>query len=54
VTGILSFNPGLILYYAWLAINVFIVVTFLAHAYAATSKVAIPVKEPVGQEPLVD
>jgi hypothetical protein len=44
-TGILSFNPGLILYYAWLAIDVLIVATFLVHAYAATSKVTIPVLE---------
>lgn len=44
-TGILSFNPGLILYYAWLAIDVIIVATFLVYAYAATSKVTIPVLE---------
>ncbi len=44
-TGILSFNPGLILYYAWLAIDVIVVATFLVHAYAATSKVSIPVLE---------
>src|SRR6266498_953603 len=44
-TGILIFNPALILYYAWLAIDVIIVATFLVHAYAATSKVTIPVLE---------
>ena len=44
-TGILSYNPGLILYYAWLAIDVIIVAIFLLHAYAETSKVAIPVLE---------
>jgi cellulose synthase (UDP-forming) len=44
-TGILSFNPGLILYYAWLAIDAIIVATFLVYAYAATSKVTIPVLE---------
>jgi len=44
-TGILSFNPALILYYAWLAIDVIIVATFLVPAYAATSKVSIPVLE---------
>ncbi len=44
-TGILSFNPGLVMYYAWLAIDVLIVATFLVQAYAATSKVTIPVLE---------
>ena len=44
-TGFLSFNPDLLLYYAWLAVDVIVVATFLVHAYAATSKVSIPVLE---------
>jgi hypothetical protein len=44
-TGILRFNPDLIFYYVWLAIDVVIVSTFLVHAYSATSRVAIPVRE---------
>lgn len=44
-TGFLSFNPDLLLYYAWLAIDVIMVATFLVHAYAATSKVSIPALE---------
>jgi cellulose synthase (UDP-forming) len=44
-TSILIFNPGLLLYYAWLAIDTVIVATFVVRAYAATSKVSIPALE---------
>jgi cellulose synthase (UDP-forming) len=41
-TGVLIYNPELLLYYAWLAIDVVIVAIFVVRAYAATSKVSIP------------
>ncbi len=44
-TGILSFNPGLIEYYAWFSVDIIIVATFIVHSYGARSQLTIPVFE---------
>ncbi len=42
-TGILVYNPDLILYYGWLAIDIIVVAAFIIHGYTATSKTTLPV-----------
>jgi cellulose synthase (UDP-forming) len=44
-TGILVYNPVLVLYYAWLAVDILIIAVFIVHGYAATSKTTIPAFE---------
>lgn len=45
VTRALSYNPALIFYYVWLAVDILIVALFIVRSYAATSRTTIPAFE---------
>jgi cellulose synthase (UDP-forming) len=41
-TGVLPYNPALILYYGWLGIDIILVAACIIYGYAATSKTTVP------------
>lgn len=41
-TGILPYNPSLVLYYGWLGIDIIMVVACIVYGYASTSKTTVP------------
>ncbi len=41
-TGVLPYNPSLILYYGWLGIDIIMVAICIVYGYAATSKTTVP------------
>lgn len=51
VTGTLSFNPGLVEYYFWLAVNSTIAATFVVNSYLARARVVLPVFQEEGSRP---
>jgi len=52
-TGVLAVHRSLGLYYAWLVVDVLVVVPFVVHGYAATSKTTVAQVAGPGEENLL-